>query len=60
MAKQPKQEIRLPKGWKSRIRSAVLHVIALAKYSWASAHGLTSVPREADYEDCQSALKTSQ
>ena len=53
MTKHPRSAIRLPKGWKTRIRSAVLHVIALAKYSLASAYGLasSSVPRKADYED---------
>jgi len=33
MKKQLGQAIRLPKGWKTRVRSAVLDVISLAKYS---------------------------
>jgi DNA-directed RNA polymerase specialized sigma24 family protein len=42
MRKRFRQVIRLPKGWKSQFRSAVLDVIALAKYSLASAQGWAS------------------
>ena len=43
----------LPKGWKLRVRSAVLSVISLAKYSLAVAHGRATSRadgRTADYQ----------
>jgi transposase InsO family protein len=42
MKKQRRQAIRLPKGWKSRVRSAALNVISLAKYSLIVAQGWAS------------------
>jgi len=33
MAGEKKPRIPLPKGWTGHVRSAVLHVIALAQYS---------------------------
>ena len=42
MAGEKKPRIPLPRGWTSHVRSAVLHVIALAQYatvytrSWAA------------------------
>src|SRR5580704_10173973 len=39
MPKGPLGATNLPKGWERRLRSAVLSVISLAKYSLAVAHG---------------------
>jgi hypothetical protein len=39
MPKESLPAANLPKGWKPRVRSAVLHVISLAKHSLVIAHG---------------------
>jgi transcriptional regulator with XRE-family HTH domain len=39
MPKEPLRDRDLPKGWKLRVRSAVLSVISLAKHSLTVAHG---------------------
>ena len=39
MKKQLRESVRLPKGWKTRVRSAVLEVISLAQYSLAYTRG---------------------
>jgi hypothetical protein len=38
-ASRPKLAIRLPKSWTSQVRSAVLHVISLARFSLAYSRG---------------------
>ena len=39
MTKPHRSALRLPKGWKNRVRMAVLEVISLAKYSLSQSHG---------------------
>ncbi len=48
MKKEPRQAIRLPKGWKTRVRWAVLDVISLANYSLTWAQGWASEGHKSD------------
>jgi len=48
MNKQLRQAIRLPKGWKTRVRLAVLDVISLAKDSLTLAQGWASESHKSD------------
>ena len=48
MPKPRFQTLRLPKGWKSHVRSAVLHVISLARYSLLTARGQAETDRGTD------------
>jgi hypothetical protein len=60
-----RSRIPLPRGWKRRVRSAVLDVISLERYCLASAHVLASnspdeaVRRRSDYQRLQDELGTS-
>ena len=38
-AKRPSPEIPLPRGWPSRVKSAILHVISLAQFTLAYTRG---------------------
>jgi hypothetical protein len=39
MPRKPGPEIPLPKGWPASVKSAILHVIALAQFAMTYAHG---------------------
>ena len=54
---KPSSEIPLPKGWPASVRSAVLHVMALAQFamtyarSWAADSVITRVRLKSDLDE---------
>ncbi len=42
-AKENAPEIALPKGWNDNVKSAMLHVISLARFGMAYAHGWATI-----------------
>ncbi len=59
---QQTPEIPLPKGWKKQVRSAVLHVLSLARYAavytrgWAADSTNTRVRPKAELERANQEL----
>ncbi len=62
LGNSPFPTIRLPAGWPRHVRSAMLHVISLARLAclsargWAATHANAGVRRQAEQERCPEEL----